>query len=174
MKIKIPCVLVILIFLSAFSSCTTLENILTFKDGNGSQIFFVRPVTFSLQKSVASKLSFDMTINVADSKIQSNPLFNYTITIPEKDAKKYENIILAIKTDEKEIIIEKKSILFKELDSNKNLAVRYTSSICIEDFYSILNSKNPVTINIKCEQNFSQIISKDFEKNLSDLRILLL
>ena len=159
------------ISLSAFflCCCTSSPDLYTLPAADGGQLLFIRPTDFAVQK-----ISFDMTISVADSVISENPVFNYSLELDKTDIPVAENIEIKLIADKSYIPVADKILLFKK-PSGKKFIIRYSVSFSKEDIYGILDSGKPVQIQLEYDGKTVVLDKIDsFNSQLDDVRLILL
>lgn len=166
----------ILISLSAFflCCCTSSPDLYTLPAADGGQLLFIRPTETKITDFAVQKISFDMTISVADSVISENPVFNYSLELDKTDIPVAENIEIKLIADKSYIPVADKILLFKK-PSGKKFIIRYSVSFSKEDIYGILDSRKPVQIQLEYDGKTVVLDKIDsFNSQLDDVRLILL
>lgn len=168
---KLSLVLFPLILL-IISGCASKDNLFTLTSSKGS-IVFIRPTDFSVKNSEIKKLSIDFTIPLTDLKISETSTVNWTITFSEIN-NTYENTFLdfSFLNSDSDIKIQNMEILYKNLNKQKNLEVRYTGKLTSENMKLLLENADSAAININTKLQTVSLSSQEFSEKLLEAGII--
>lgn len=156
------------------SGCASEQKIYT-SGSSSEQIIFIRPVEQKIKQTSLKEIKFDVKMDFDGSVVTSDPIINYSMTIGKNDYRKFENTVLNFEVNGELISTKNHTVLFRDVVNSKQMIVRISSVLSVDEFYKIIDSETPVTVKlIKENQVISEFISADFEDKLFDLRLILL
>lgn len=162
-----------LLLLVCFVSCASVQTIYTISADYG-QLFFVRPTKVTKLPKDVKNCEFDITVrNLTETGTIDTPVVNYSVVFDKNHYNTYPEVSFYFMLGNKKIEPQNKEIIFKEIGNNKNLTVRYTSTIPAEDFLEMV--KNPQDIQIGVSSPAEEIIlpNKEFSQKIIELGVVL-
>ena len=163
----------ILILVSIVSCKTTETNIYTLPKENG-QLVFLRPVFLDDKHFILREISFDLTVIIENFELTDNNTVNYTIHIPKQYSSQLDKVEFFFQTKEFEKILPTDiSILYKDLDKNKDLEVRFSAKISKEGLASMVANPSEAKIGLSLDNQTQVFMSESFSQKLYELGVLI-
>ena len=156
-----------------FSSCKSTDaNIITMFQNPG-QLVFLRQVTLDDKKFVLRNTEFDMTVIIVDFKLTDDNTVNYTIHYPMEYLPYAETTEFFFTTPSVEkISVENKKILYKDINKNKNVEIRYTSTVSAESLSAMLENPSQTKVGLTINGKTMIFSSPEFSQKLFELGVL--
>ena len=160
------------LILFVFSGCQSTQDIYTMKSETG-QMFFIRPIALKKVSSEVKEVDFDMTVQVNEAaEISENPVVNYTFVISKDNYSLADDVNILFGIDDEVIETTFAKVIYKEIDSSKNLNVRFTGSIDKDDFAKMIENPSFTKIIVKINDKTYSFSSRELSEKLMELGVL--
>ena len=170
----IKCLFLLLLCFLVFS-CVTENSVFTANAPNETQLYFLRPTQIKVKNQNLKVVGFDITLYVKDNELVGTPILNCTYYIPTQSSKNAEKFLLEITDDETTLSVKNKKQLVKNILKNKYLEVRYSYELNNDEILSLLQNEKTVKLKLLYpDGKFDYFVSEELNRNLNDLRILML
>lgn len=162
------------IFICFFVSCTTTETLLSNVSPEGGQIIFLRPFSVKTDSSFFKEVILDVTVHIKDGEVFSDPVLNYTVIQPIYADFNLDNLSVGFICDDLKVVPLQKKLLYKNILKNKQLEVRYTSTIDKDAFTVLLENREVCNVLFTDSDSYEEVISsKDLKERLFKLTIVM-
>lgn len=162
--------LTLILFL--FTGCASVQNIYTFSSP-AAQTYFIRPTKIKKVPKCIKSCEFDITIRTDSyNQLIEDPTFNYSFICNENSYNKIENTKISFLCDDIIIAPIDSQKIYKEIDENRNLTLRCTSTLKKEDFIQMMDCST-IKIIIENDNDIVEQIDKTFTQKINEIGVLI-
>lgn len=166
-------ILFILLIISSFYffSCTSIQPLLNFTKSDGSTMIYTTPCEFKSKNIL--HFSIDSTSFFDRNGFIDNTSFKISICVKNFSKKETENLLIKIKSENVNLELEPKKIIYFE-PYRKNILARFEIEISPHEMEKLILSENLIMI-IENQNNIKidSFDAKKLQKKLNLLRIYL-
>lgn len=164
-----------IIFSLVFVSCASSNPVYTVISGDGGQVFFLRPLTLSVDNPMIDQMDFDITVNAVGGSLTQPPVLNYSLVMPIEQSQYADDIKINIVSESIVVQTESPSLLYKEISGKKYMNLRYSAALNRDDFSKLLESNEDCLIQITGTDGTKNLIDSDeFNLRMDNLRLMML